>query len=187
MDGNIFLRVFCPEVSGQAGLKRIPSLLRFTRSSALAFPRIHAFLFAAGFLLGSGMEVRGSEGGFPLRRKLTEFNAVMLSLVSFHSSLVVTAHLAGNEPIAVWCLGHCCLARSGLKDSPSDIRPRAFPLWLLAPRLLRAVLFLAFPACSRVLGQRLCLGRGRNPLPSFGLLLVMVIWSLRFLQIFSFL
>ena len=49
--------------------------------------------------------------------------------------------------------------------------PRAFPLWLLAPRFLGAVLFLAFPACSRVLGHRLLLGRGRNPLPSFGLLL----------------
>ena len=57
------------------------------------------------------------------------------------------AHLVVFEPIAVWCLGHCCLSRAGLKDSPSDIRPRAFPLGLLAPRLLGAVLF---PRISRL-------------------------------------
>jgi hypothetical protein len=56
---------------------------RFSRSSALAFPRIHAFLFAADFFWILEW-LRGSEGGFPLRRKLTEFNAVMLRSVVFH-------------------------------------------------------------------------------------------------------
>jgi len=59
----------------------------------------------------------------------------------------------------------------GWGSTPSDIRPRAFPLWLLAPRFLGAVLFLATRPCWGVLGHRLLLGRGRNPLPSFGLLL----------------
>jgi hypothetical protein len=55
------------------------------------------------------------------------------------------AHLVVFEPIAWW--SRALLASlAGLKDSPSDIRPRAFSLGLLAPRLLGAVLFLAFPA-----------------------------------------
>jgi len=74
-----------------------------------------------------------------------------------------------------------------LEDPPSDIRPRAFPLWLLAPRLLGAVLFLAFPACSRVLGHRLLLGRGRNPLPSFGLLLAVSVGICSIYRFFLFL
>ena len=60
---------------------------------------------------------------------------------------MVTAHLVVFEPFGLSCLGHCCLSRAGLKDSPSDIRPRAFPLGLLAPRLLGAVLF---PRISRL-------------------------------------
>ena len=68
------------------------------------------------------------------------------------ASGIQTAQMAGNEPLAV--------SRSflfigiGWGSTPSDIRPRAFPLWLLAPRFLGAVLILAFPACSRVLGHR---------------------------------
>ena len=57
------------------------------------------------------------------------------------------AHLVVFEPFGIGCLGHYCLSRAGLKDSPSDIRPRAFPLGLLAPRLLGAVLF---PRISRL-------------------------------------
>ena len=89
------------------------------------------------------------------------------------SGILGTAQMAGNEPLAV-PLSFLFIG-IGWGSTPTDIRPRAFPLWLLAPRLLRAVLFLAFPACSRVLGHRLLLGRGRNPLPSFGLLLAVMI------------
>jgi len=60
---------------------------------------------------------------------------------------MVTAHLVVFEPFGFDCLGHYYLSRAGLKDSPSDIRPRAFPLGLLAPRLLGAVLF---PRISRL-------------------------------------
>ena len=89
------------------------------------------------------------------------------------SGIHQTAQMAGNEPLAA--------SRSflfigiGWGSTPSDIRPRAFPLGLLAPRCLGAVLLLALPACWLVLGHRFCLGRRRNLLPSVGLLLADVI------------
>ena len=52
--------------------------------------------------------------------------------------------------------------------------PRTFPLGLLAPRCLGSVLFLALPHCGAGARARICLGGGRNPPPSFGLLLAVV-------------
>lgn len=58
--------------------------------------------------------------------------------------------MAGNEPLRrrrekakEKGASVISLVVAGLKDPPSDIRPQAFPLGLLAPRLLCAVLFLA--------------------------------------------
>src|SRR3989338_7809917 len=50
--------------------------------------------------------------------------------------------------------------------------PRTFPLWLLAPRCLGLALLLAPPHCGAGARAPSCLGGGRNPPPSFGLLLV---------------
>src|SRR3989344_9420806 len=50
--------------------------------------------------------------------------------------------------------------------------PRTFPLWLLAPRCLGLALFLALPHCGAGARAPVCLGGGRNPPPSFGLILV---------------
>lgn len=55
--------------------------------------------------------------------------------------------------------------------------PRAFPLGLLAPRCLGAVLLLASAPCSALARAPLRLGRGSVPLPSVGLLLALVIIS----------
>src|SRR3989338_7694535 len=53
--------------------------------------------------------------------------------------------------------------------------PRAFPLGLRAPRCLCALLFSRhFPRARGGRGQRLYLGRGRNPLPSVGLILALL-------------
>jgi hypothetical protein len=54
----------------------------------------------------------------------------------------------------------------------SAIRPRAFPLGLLAPRCLCSRRFLAFPPIGRVLGAASRLGEESYPSPSFGLILV---------------
>jgi hypothetical protein len=82
------------------------------------------------------------------------------------------AHMVVFEPIAIY-LGHCSLIwRPWVHPRHT---PRAFPLWLRAPRCLGAVLLLALPACWLVLGHRFCLGRRRNLLPSVGLLLADVI------------
>ena len=68
------------------------------------------------------------------------------------SGILRTAQMAGNEPLAV--------SRSflfigfGWGSTPSDIRPRAFPLWLLAPRFLGAVLFLVLDSAESGLGHR---------------------------------
>ncbi len=66
-----------------------------------------------------------------------------------------------------WCLWHTHIF-GRLEAPPSDIRPRAFPLWLLAPRLLRAVLFLATAPCSALARAPLLLGRGRFLSPASG-------------------
>jgi hypothetical protein len=97
MDGNIFLRVSALQVFGQAGLKRIPSRQSVhstptkasgfrSRSvvSALAFPASMHFCLRRDFFWILDM-VRGSSGGFPLRRKLTEFAAVIWCSVNFLS------------------------------------------------------------------------------------------------------
>jgi hypothetical protein len=44
------------------------------------------------------------------------------------------------DPFALWSRA-LLFSYGWLKNPPSDIRPQAFPLWLLAPRLLGAVLF----------------------------------------------
>jgi len=52
--------------------------------------------------------------------------------------------------------------------------PRTFPLGLLAPRCLGSLRFLALPPCGAGARARICLGEGRHPSPSFGLLLAVV-------------
>jgi len=52
--------------------------------------------------------------------------------------------------------------------------PRTFPLGLLAPRCLGLAHFLALPLCGAGARAPCCLGEGRNPSPSFGLLLAVV-------------
>ena len=85
------------------------------------------------------------------------------------------------------CLIHFSVYRPSLKGITIRHPPQAFPLGLLAPRLLGVLHILAFRACERVLGQDSCLGRGRNPLPSVGLLLADVIWSIQCFITFFFL
>src|SRR3989338_6806874 len=52
--------------------------------------------------------------------------------------------------------------------------PRTFPLGLLAPRCLGLAHFLALPLCGAGTRAPCCLGEGRNPSPSVGLLLAVV-------------
>jgi len=64
--------------------------------------------------------------------------------------------------------------------------PRAFPLGLLAPRCLGAVLFLASAPCSALARAPLHLGGERNPPPSVGLLLAVVCESIQCFIAFIF-
>src|SRR3989338_6367993 len=57
--------------------------------------------------------------------------------------------------------------------------PRTFPLGLLAPRCLGLARFLALPLCGAGAWAPCCLGEGRNPSPSFGLLLAVVCQSIQ--------
>src|SRR3989344_7580150 len=80
------------------------------------------------------------------------------------------------------CYGASCsisslVVRQGTGCHPRH-PPRAFPLGLLAPRCLGAVLLLASAPCSALARAPLHLGGERNPPPSFGLLLAVV--GLRF-------
>src|SRR3990167_7442913 len=84
------------------------------------------------------------------------------------------------------CLIHFSVYRPSLKGITIRHPPQAFPLGLLAPRLLGVLHILAFRACERVLGQDSCLGRGRNPLPSVGLLLADVILSIQCFRKFCY-
>ena len=74
---------------------------------------------------------------------------------------------------AIWCLVSIfsLVVVQGTGCHPRH-PPRAFPLGLLAPRCLCAVLFLASAPCSALARAPLHLGGERNPPPSFGLLLV---------------
>jgi len=80
MERTFFFLVFClPSIQavwrGESEFRHLAML-----GTALTFPRIfHSCFVCAGFLFWNG--ARG-EGGFPLRRKLTEFNAVMLRSVT---------------------------------------------------------------------------------------------------------
>ena len=70
------------------------------------------------------------------------------------------------------------IVRPRLKEIHPRHPPRAFPLGLLAPRcLVRANLLQTADA-------RLCLGRGRSPLPSFAFLLAVIYWRLRYSLLF---
>ncbi len=60
------------------------------------------------------------------------------------------------------------------RHPPSGISARATRAYMLG-----VLLFLALPPCGAVLGQDACLGGGRNPPPSFGLLLAAVVRSLQ--------
>jgi len=65
--------------------------------------------------------------------------------------------------------------------------PRTFPLGLLAPRLLGCPAFpRLYPRARGRRGQDSCLGRGRNPLPSVGLLLADVSWSIQCFILFHY-
>jgi len=76
---------------------------------------------------------------------------------------------------AIWCLVSISslVVRQGTGCHPRH-PPRTFPLGLLAPRCLGAVLFLALPLCGAGARAPLRLGGGRVPPPSFGLLLAVV-------------
>src|SRR3989344_3235467 len=64
--------------------------------------------------------------------------------------------------------------------------PRTFPLGLLAPRCLGLAHFLALPLCGAGARAPCCLGEGRNPPPSFGLLLAVVCVSIQCFIVFIF-
>src|SRR3989338_3453799 len=80
----------------------------------------------------------------------------------------------------LWCLVSISslVVRQGTGCHPRH-PPRAFPLGLLAPRCLGAVLFLASAPCSALDRAPLRLGGERNPPPSFGLLLAVVCESIQ--------
>jgi len=80
----------------------------------------------------------------------------------------------------LWCLVSISslVVRQGTGCHPRH-PPRAFPLGLLAPRCLGAVLFLASAPCSALARAPLRLGGERNPPPSFGLLLAVVCESIQ--------
>src|SRR3989344_4084911 len=82
---------------------------------------------------------------------------------------------------AVWCLVSIfsLVVVQGTGCHPRH-PPRAFPLGLLAPRCLGAVLFLASAPCSALARAPLHLGGERNPPPSFGLLLAVVSESIQY-------
>ena len=82
MERTFFFLVFClPSIQAVWRGEENSVTPRFSRSSALTSPRIfHSCFVCAGFLFWNG--ARG-EGGFPLRRKLTEFNAVTESSSRF--------------------------------------------------------------------------------------------------------
>ena len=64
--------------------------------------------------------------------------------------------------------------------------PRTFPLGLLAPRCLGLALLLALPPCGAGARAPCYLGEGRNPSPSFGLLLAEVCVCIQCFIVFIF-
>ncbi len=66
--------------SGRRGSKRIPSQLALLAVPP-SLPPPMLDLFCAVWIFGFFGMVGGARGGFPLRRKLTEFNAVIENLV----------------------------------------------------------------------------------------------------------
>ena len=80
---------------------------------------------------------------------------------------------------SILCLYHSTIFRPRSKGVHPRHSPRTFPLGLLAPRCLGAVLLLASAPCSALARAPLHLGGERNPPPSFGLLLAVVVQSFR--------
>ena len=77
-----------------------------------------------------------------------------------------------TNSISILCLYHSTIFRPRSKGDQPRHSPRTFPLGLLAPRCLGFLLILALPLCGAGARAGGCLGGGRNPPPSFGLLLV---------------
>ncbi len=78
-----------------------------------------------------------------------------------------------KKPNSILCLYHCTIFRPRSKGVHPRHSPRTFPLGLLAPRCLGFLLILAISAL-RSGGEGRRLFGGRNPSPSFGLLLAVV-------------
>jgi len=110
------------------------------------------FLFRGGILFEIEWAENGARSGFLLRQE------------------------AAAPECETWCLCHCCLFAFMATGCHPRHPPRAFPLGLLAPRCLGAVLFLASAPCSALARAPLHLGGERNPPPSVGLLLA-VVWG----------
>src|SRR3989338_252822 len=75
---------------------------------------------------------------------------------------------------SIFCLYHSTIFRPRSKGVHPRHSPRTFPLGLLAPRCLGLAHPLALPLWGAVARAGGCLGEGRNPSPSFGLLLAVV-------------
>ena len=85
---------------------------------------------------------------------------------------------------SILCLFHSTIFRPRSKGDHPRHSPRTFPLVLLAPRCLGLARFLALPPCGAGARAPCCLGEGRNPSPSFGLLLAVVCWSIQCFRLF---
>ena len=75
---------------------------------------------------------------------------------------------------SILCLYHSTIFRPRSKGVHPRHSPRTFPLGLLAPRCLGLARFLAIVRLRAGGSGASCLGEGRNPSPSFGLLLAVV-------------
>ena len=85
----------------------------------------------------------------------------------------------GSNSNTKWCLRSFRLGMRPAHGVHPRHPPRTFPLGLLGPRCLGLALFLALPHCGAGARAPDCLGGGRNPPPSFGLLLAVVVQSLQ--------
>src|SRR3989338_5812353 len=130
-----------------------PTSASRTRRSALAPFRLSMlFLFRGGIFLKLNGRKRGSVGLLLRKKQSEEIQIQYLASCHFFSLVVRQAH--GVHP-----------------RHP----PRTFPLGLLAPRCLGLAHLLALPLCGAGARAPCCLGGGRNPPPSFGLLLAVVV------------
>jgi len=148
---------------GDANQTNAAPRLPLVGASALAPFRLSMlFLFRGGILFEIEWAETGLGRALPLRGKACGSKCGM------------------QNTNAVWCLVFISslVVVQGTGCHPRH-PPRAFPLGLLAPRCLCAVLFLASAPCSALARAPLHLGGGRVPPPSVGLLLAVVCESIQ--------